>query len=282
MAKRPSVAVVGCGRAGGSIALALDRAGYRIAALWSRSRAGRQRAHRLLDAPVLATPADAAHEADVTFVAVPDDAVAGVAAWVAEGVVPGRRVVHTSGSVSVEALAPAREAGARIGSVHPLQTLPDARRGADALVGAAVAVTCDPSDRRSLHRLVSAWGGRPFPLPDESKTLYHAAAVFASNYVVASLWAAAELLERAGVPNGNALLWPLVRQSVENVAARGAERSITGPVARGDAGVVRRHIDALRANGADTGPILEAYRSLALLTASLAGTDDGILDEVRS
>lgn len=266
------MAIVGFGRAGGAIALALEGAGYEIGATWSRSRAGRRRAHDLCEAPVLDRPEQTLGTADVAIVAVPDDAIRDLAEEVARGVRPGQRVVHTSGSTSVEALAPVREAGGRIGSLHPLQTLPDPERGAHALRAAAVAVTCEPEDRQFLSRLASGWGGRPFSLPDEAKTAYHAAAVFASNYVVAVLWAAAELLEEAGVSHGSALLEPLVRSTVENVVADGPERALTGPVARGDLEAVRRHVDVLAGRSAPE-PILGAYRALAELTAAVASRD---------
>lgn len=214
MARRPSIAFVGCGRAGGAIGLALKAAGFPVVAAWSRSRAGRQRVHRLLDVPVLSTPADVAHAADVTFVAVPDDVIGDVARELAPGVRKGRHVVHTSGGVSIEALASVREAGGRIGSLHPLQTLTGARKGADALKGAAVAVTSDDDDHGLLFRLARGWGGRPFVLPDEAKTAYHAAAVFSSNYLVTAIWAATTLLRDIGVTDPRTILAPLIEATI--------------------------------------------------------------------
>lgn len=271
MARRPSVSIVGCGRTGGSIALALQRAGYVIPAVWSRSRAGRMRAARLLDAPVLADAAETVGAAEVAVIAVPDDAIAGVAAQVAANVRPRQRVVHTSGSVSVEALDPVRQAGGRIGSLHPLQTLSDPESGAEALEGAGVAVTCDDADRRFFHRLVGAWGGQPFALPDEAKALYHAAAVFASNYVVAALWAATQLFDEIEIRHARGLLGSLAAAAVDNVVQQGAEAAITGPVSRGDVETVRRHVAALRE--ADRLQIIEAYRAFAILTAHVSGRD---------
>src|SRR5438132_12066812 len=126
MARRQVVSIVGCGRVGGAIGLALQRAGYTVSAAWSRSRAGRQRAHRILDVPVLADPAEVARAGDVVLLSVPDDAIAEMAAQVAPGVRHGRYVVHTSGSTQLDALAAARDAGARVASAHPPQTIPDA------------------------------------------------------------------------------------------------------------------------------------------------------------
>ena len=218
----------------------------------------------------MADAVEAAASGDVTFIAVPDDAIAEVAAGLVPAVGEGRWMVHTAGGVSVDALAAVRSAGARTGSLHPLQTLPSARRGAEVLRGAAVAVTSEPEDRALLFRLARAWGGRPFPLPDASKTLYHAAAVFASNYIVTAVWVASNLMRSAGVADGPRLLAPLAATSLANVADRGPSAAITGPVARGDAGAVRRHLDALRE--VDTsGNTSEVYRALARMTAELVG-----------
>jgi predicted short-subunit dehydrogenase-like oxidoreductase (DUF2520 family) len=270
--KLPTVSIVGAGRVGGAIGLALANAGYPITAAWSRSRGGRQRAHRLLDVPVL-EPAEVAAAADVVFLSVPDDAIVEMAEQIAPVVHKGQFVVHTSGGTSIDALSAVRDAGARIGCLHPLQTIPDAERGAEALNGSSVAVTCESAERLPLMRLARAWGGRPFVLADEAKRVYHAAAVFASNYVVSSIWAATTLMQSLGIRNAADILGPLVRGSVENVLTRGGVKAITGPVVRGDAELVKRHIAALREADPTDHAITDAYRALAKLTAALAGGD---------
>ncbi len=282
MAKRPTVSIVGCGRAGGAIGLALALNGYTITAAWSRTRGGRQRAQRLLGVPVLPNASEVAAAADIVFVAVPDDAIADVGEDLKSGALTGKIVAHTAGGVSIRALAAVESAGARPASVHPLQTLPDAIRGADALDGAAVAVTCDPRDRPVLFRLARAWGGKPFPLADDGKTLYHAAAVFASNYVVTSVWAALRLLERLGIPNARQLLAPLTQSSVHNVTSMPPDRAITGPIVRGDTETVHEHIQALAHSDPTGGRITDAYRSLARLTAALARVDMKAFDKATA
>jgi predicted short-subunit dehydrogenase-like oxidoreductase (DUF2520 family) len=266
------VSIVGAGRVGGAIGIALARAGYTVTAAWSRSRAGRQRAHLLLGVPVL-EPAEVAAAGDVVFLSVPDDAIPEMTKAIAPGVHKGQFVVHTSGGTPVSELAALREAGARIGALHPLQTIPDAEHGADALVGAAVAVTSDDAERLPLMRIARAWGGRPFMLADEAKRVYHAAAVFASNYVVTSIWAATTLLQSIGIRNAGDILGPLVRASVDNVLARGGPKAITGPVARGDADLVQLHVAALKAADPTGHAITDAYGAIARLTASLTGGD---------
>lgn len=281
MARKPTVSIVGVGRVGGAIGIALAKSGYTITAAWSQSRAGRQRIHLLLDVPVL-EPAEVAAAGELVLITVPDDAIGDIAKQIAPTVHKGAYVVHTSGATSVDALAPAKEAGARTGCMHLLQTIPDAQRGAEAIDGAAVAITCDHADRPALMRVARAWGGRPFPLADEDKRIYHAAAVFAANYVVSSVWAATVLFEQIGIRNPNDLLGPLVRASVDNVLNRGGAKAITGPVARGDHDVVRKHVAALREVDPTGRTITDAYRSLAKMTAALAGTDPEGFDKATA
>lgn len=281
MAKLPTVSIVGAGRVGGAIGIALARAGYTVTAAWSRSRAGRQRAHRLLDVPVL-DAAEAAAAGDVVFLSVPDDALGEMTETIGPGVRKGQFVVHTSGGASIDVLDRLRASGVRTGCLHPLQTIADAERGADALDGAAVAVTSENPERLALMRLARAWGGRPFALADEAKRIYHAAAVFASNYVVSSVWAATTLLQSIGIRNAGELLGPLVSNSVENVIARGGAKAITGPVARGDAELVKQHVAALREADPTDHAITDAYRALAKLTASLAGGDLDLFEKATA
>jgi predicted short-subunit dehydrogenase-like oxidoreductase (DUF2520 family) len=278
VARRPSVAIVGCGRVGGAVGIALARKGYTVSAVWSHSRAGRQRAHRLLDAPVL-EPAEVAAAGNVVFLTVPDDHIASMASQIAPGVRKGSCVVHTSGGVGVEALDPAREAGAHVASIHPLPTIPDAESGADALAGSAAAVTAEAADRPRLMRIVRAWEGKPFLLREDDKAIYHAAAVFASNYLVSSLWAATALFERIGIAHARELLGPLVRASVDNVLEQGPKKAITGPVARGDMEAVARHAKALGEADPTGGRIADAYGALALLTGALTDADPDVLAE---
>ncbi len=268
MARGNAVSVVGAGRVGSTIGLALRRAGYPIAAAWSRSRAGRERAHTLLDAPIL-EPEDVCSAGDIVVLAVPDDAIREMAERIAPAVRRGKLVFHTSGGTSVETLDAIRESGAHVASLHPLMTFPEP--DADAIDGAAVAVTCDPRDRASFYRIARAWGGRPFMLADERKPEYHAAAVFASNYIVSSVWAANAIFRTIGVPNAQPLLAPLLRATLDNVIEKGPAKAITGPVMRGDMKTVRKHVAALKESNDER--IVEAYRAMARLTAALAQLD---------
>jgi predicted short-subunit dehydrogenase-like oxidoreductase (DUF2520 family) len=184
---------------------------------------------------------------ELVLLCVPDSAIPEVAASVS----PGPWVAHVSGATPLAALVP----HARRFSVHPLQTF-TRERGAEQLDGAWAAVTAETDAARSAGRwLAETLGLRPFDLADSARTLYHAGAVFASNYVVTLQRAASLLFESAGAPPE--ALEPLMRRTIEN----GFE--LTGPIARGDRETVERHLDAIRRREPELMPL---YRALAEAT----------------
>jgi predicted short-subunit dehydrogenase-like oxidoreductase (DUF2520 family) len=179
------------------------------------------------------------------LVAVPDDAIAAVGRELAGAALSFYRkvVLHTSGALSSSELEPLRQRGASVGSLHPLQTF---GRPVDSLAGVYFAVEGDPPAERAALALVRAWHGNPLRLEARQKALYHAAATFASPLLMPLLECAARLMQRAGVPAKTAVraLLPLVATTVENFAHAGRQ-SWTGPLARGDAATVRRHLQTL-------------------------------------
>ncbi len=184
------------------------------------------------------------HDADLVLLSVPDRAIGDVA----RGIAPGPWIAHVSGATSIAALAPHTHRF----TVHPLQTFTRAG-GAGQLDGAWAAVTAEGPDAMARAVwLAECLGLRPFPLDDDQRTLYHAGAVIASNYLVTLFRSAAHLLDLAGAPPE--ALVPLMRQTIDN----GFE--LTGPIARGDWPIVNAHLAEL----ARRAPNLAAmYRALA-------------------
>jgi predicted short-subunit dehydrogenase-like oxidoreductase (DUF2520 family) len=192
-----------------------------------------------------------AEGAELVLLCVPDAAIAGVAA----AVEAGPWVAHVSGATPLAALDPHR----RRFSVHPLQTFTRSR-GAEQLDGAWAAITAENEEAREAALLLAAaLGLRPFELADDARTLYHAGAVFASNYIVTLQRAAAALFESAGAPP--AALEPLMVRTIEN----GFE--LTGPIARGDWSTVDAHRRVIH----EARPELDhLYDTLAAATVALA------------
>ena len=181
-------------------------------------------------------------------------------------------VAHTSGATSVSALLPCEEAGAATLVFHPLQTFPEPLSGATRFAGAGVALSpgsADPDAAGAMGmKLADILGMRPFFLADEKRTLYHAAATVACNYVVTLEYLANELFVKAGVPERVTwpLFLPLVRATLENLAARGPVDALTGPLSRGDAATIAAHLEAL---ASDAPEIVPVYRALGLATLDL-------------
>jgi predicted short-subunit dehydrogenase-like oxidoreductase (DUF2520 family) len=199
-------------------------------------------------------------DADIVWLCVPDAAIAGVARRLARQDLAGRIVVHSSGALSSEILAPARQAGAAIASVHPMMSF--ATRRPVPLDGVPFAVEAEAGARRIINALVRRIGGRPFSVTAEHKALYHTLGVLASPLLVSHLVAAQEAAVQAGFTRRKAqeLIEPIVRATVNNFFARGAARSFSGPFARGDAETIRLHLQALQPHPMVAG----VYRSLAL------------------
>ena len=232
------VAIVGAGRLGTALAAALRGAGVAV------------------DGPLARDARGPASSPEAVLLCVPDAAIAAAAA----GVPPGPAVGHCSGALGLDVL------GRREGfSLHPLMTV---TTGADPGVFAGAAAALDASSPATLalaQALARTLGMTPVRIAGEDRPAYHAAASIASNFLVALEAAAEELGATAGLER--AQLVPLVRATVENWAALGPARALTGPVARGDVGTVERQRDALRER---TPELLELFDALAAATRRLA------------
>jgi predicted short-subunit dehydrogenase-like oxidoreductase (DUF2520 family) len=227
------------------------------------------------------------------FLTVPDSAVAGVAAKLA---VAGRAIpetvafVHTSGALELGALAPLSGRHS-VGSFHPLRSFPEPGPP-EAFRGIVIGVDANsPSLRRVLNRLARDLGAKPRRVDDSQRALYHAAAVFASNYVVALLAEAVSLLEQSGWTEKEAThgLIPLAEGAVANVMKQGPTAALTGPIRRGDAETVRRHLVALaeldgrstRRNGPRRVDLYRMLGQVALELAQLAGLEPAATERTR-
>jgi predicted short-subunit dehydrogenase-like oxidoreductase (DUF2520 family) len=274
------VAIVGAGRVGTALAVLLARAGHRLRAV-TGGEASRARAARYLDGVPFVTPAEAVDAGHVILLGVPDDRIAPVCGGLHWR--PGQTVAHLSGSVSLDALAVARKEGARALSLHPLQTIPEVDAGVERIPGSRMAVTAEDEDGYALgERLAADAGAIPFRLPDERKPLYHAAAVFASNYLAVVEGAAVRLMGAAGVEDPLGALAPLARAGLDNVLERGPSAALTGPAARGDAATVGRNLDALSQEAPDLVPAYVALADAALDMAEAAGrVDHGARERVE-
>ena len=224
-------------------------------------------------------------EADTTVVilAVPDAALAEVAHdLAAAGPAPrGCAALHLAGALSTDALTPLHLVGFAVGSMHPLQTVADPWSGGDRLIGAAFALGGEPAAIAAGRRLVNALRGRALVVPPALRPLFHAASVFASNYVVTLAAVAARLLSQAGISEDEAIeaTLPLIRGAVDNIEHLGFAAALTGPIMRGDVDVVRLHLGRL---SSEERSLYCALGRETLRLARLAGLDAERAAELES
>lgn len=267
--------MIGAGRVGTAVAVLLERAGHRVVAVSGRGPSRDRAARYLPEAPFL-EPADAARAGELVFVAVPDDLIAPTTRTLAaDGAFrAGQYVAHLSGALGLDVLEPARAAGARRLGIHPLQTFPDVVHAIDRIPGCPVAVTADDDDGYLVaERVADDLLGDPFRLDDALRPLYHAAAVFASNYLVAVSATAARLFAAAGIEDPVGSMRPLQQATLDNVGDLGPAKALTGPAARGDAGTVERNLEALREHAGDA---VESYVALARVAVELASANGSL------
>jgi predicted short-subunit dehydrogenase-like oxidoreductase (DUF2520 family) len=254
-----NITIYGPGRAGGALAIAAEAAGHRITGIDGRSLERIEALARLVNV--------SPDEPDLLIIAVSDDALARSSELVPIGNAPA--VVHVSGAVRVDVLRPFQDAGSLIGSFHPLQTFPDAQTGAARLAGAHVAITADPPLDEMLQDLASSLGCQSFPIADDMKPLYHAAAAASANATLAALAVASDLFAEAGVDF--AVAKPLVDAIVGNAFDLGPRGALTGPIARGDLATVAAQTEAVRRSAPH---LVDAFINLGKATAAVAGTAD--------
>lgn len=249
------IGIVGFGRLGSALAQALANLGYSVL-VTSRSAAPRELAELVSGVRWLPF-AQLAAEAELVFLAVPDSAIANACA--ALPVRPDSAVVHTCGALGLDALQAARARGAAVGVFHPLASF-GRGAGLSHFAGVAIGIEAEaPLDAR-LETIARQLGGAAFSLRGVSRPAYHAAAVLASNYVVALHVAAARAFSLAGLPAEQArvALAPLTRSAADNIAREPLVDALTGPVARGDVETVAQHLRALDVDA----PLASVYRAL--------------------
>lgn len=258
------------------LAAALARAGHPVLAAYGVSEGSRRRAAGLIpDVPLHADVDQVVAGASLLLLTVPDDALPGLVEGLAarEVIAPGSFVLHTSGAHGCAVLEPLTRAGALPLAVHPAMTFTGTTVDLARLAGCSFGVTAPEALLPVAEALVVEMGGEPVVITEEARPLYHAALASGANHLTTLVATAMDLLARAGVEHPARMLGPLLGAALDNTLRRG-DGALTGPVARGDAGTVARHLDVLGASAPET---LQAYVALARLTAERAMAS-GMLD----
>jgi predicted short-subunit dehydrogenase-like oxidoreductase (DUF2520 family) len=274
---QPRVTIIGAGRMGQGLGLALKRRGYKIALV--------ARTPRDVTPPLMlhqGSRAEATAEAELVLIATPDDAIGSVAAELArEGAITRDQVVlHLSGLLDRNALLPLEETGAGLGSFHPLQSVAEAATAAERLKGAYVGIEGDDRALVAAERLANTLRMIPVRIPASAKPAYHAGAAFVANYTVALVGVAERLARSAGVsPEIAARIYlPLLGGAVANLNALGPAASLTGAVRRGDEQTIRAHLKAL---SPEDRTLYRTVSRAAITLAKEAGLPDGAAQRVE-
>jgi predicted short-subunit dehydrogenase-like oxidoreductase (DUF2520 family) len=246
------IAIVGAGIVGTALAYLLKEQGYTIVGMASRGEESLKKATSLVGSEIRTTtaPEEIAPEADLVFITTSDSAIQEVCEAIAAkgGFRPGQIVVHTCGALPSTILTTAKEQGALIASIHPLQSFADVKAAVKILPSSIFNMEGDPKVIPILTELVQELGGKPLSIDTQEKPLYHAAAVVACNFFVTLVYLSYQLFEAIGISQEDAAqaLLPLIKGTVNNIENLGPVKALTGPIARGDVGVIKGHLEALK------------------------------------
>ena len=285
--QKPGVSLIGTGRLGTTLALALGAKGYSIRSVVSRRAQSARKTATLLDEDVQVLSAKefaSLLPSDVFLITVPDDQIASVVAELSHLRFDSNTrptALHTSGALSAEILAPLRKGRWHTGSIHPLVSVSGAEEQS-ALSGAFWSVEGDKAALRLGKKIVRDLDGKSFSIRSEDKPLYHAAAVMASGNVVALFDVAMEMLAQCGLPRKTArsILLPLIASTVRNLESKDPAQALTGTFSRGDLETVKRHLEAL--NRSKLGDALDLYRLLGQRSLKLTKAHPQITQILKS
>ncbi len=259
---------IGAGTVGTALAIRLSGRGYPVGCVSSRSQGSARELARLVrGCNALDSNQAVADSADLVFITTPDGVIRQVATEIKWR--PGQSVVHCSGALGTDVLGPAKKLGARVGAFHPLQTFAGVKQAIENLPGSTFAIEAEKPLLDTLKEMATALDGHWIELEAEDRVIYHAAAVIACNYLVTLVKLATDLWQTFGVPTHQATqaLLPLLKGTVNNIETIGIPQCLTGPIARGDTGTIKKHLEALQKKAPD---LLSTYRELGLKTIPVA------------
>jgi len=272
MKKRPlnNFAIIGTGMVGTAIGFLLKKAGYKVIAIADKSPAALKIALPYTGGKAFRNPLEAIQEADCILITTPDDAISPACKEIAlRPVIKGKLVFHMSGAGGLDLLEPAKKAGAAVASIHPLQSFSSIDQAIKNIPGSYFGITADKKAQLPSKKIVRDLGGIPFFISSDQKPLYHTAACFASNYLVSLMNTVESIYQAIGLNEKDAkkAYLPLVYGSLKNIENSGSISSLTGPIARGDFGTIKKHISAINKNLPQFSSL---YSSLGLITVKVA------------
>ena len=274
-----SVGFIGAGITGTSLAVRLYQQGYPVISVSSRTLASAERlAQRIDGCDICQTAQEVADKSHLVFVTTPDDVISEVVSRIRWH--KGQNIAHCSGAHSTDILETSKKLGAITGCFHPLQTFASVEKAIENLPGSTFGIEAEEPLLTTLKEMATALSCNWVILTAEDKVLYHTAAVFACNYLVTLVKLATDLWQDFGVPREQAIkaLLPLLRGTLSNIETIGLPNCLTGPIARGDLGTIRKHLEALEKEKTQ---LLSSYKQLGLQTIPIA-LEKGKIDSEKA
>jgi predicted short-subunit dehydrogenase-like oxidoreductase (DUF2520 family) len=279
------ISIIGIGRLGGALAIALARKDYEIEHLVSRNPEKALKIAEFVGANVLSfSPEDIAKiNSEVVFICVQDYEIENAAKYLARNLKAAPTVFHTSGALSSEILDALREIGCKTGSFHPLVSISDSVLGANRFADVYFCVEGDMEALDCASLIVEDLGGKFFSIEAKYKALYHASAVTSSGHIVALIDVAIEMLSKCGLDSQQAkeILLPLIESTTGNLHQQSTVEALTGTFARADVETFEKHLEVLRENVSEEAT--DVYLQLAARSVHLAveqGADKEKLEEL--
>ena len=273
------VGFIGAGTVGTALAVLLNSKGYRFAGASRRSQTSAENTTGVVsNLRILDSNQEVADAAEIVFITTPDNTIATVVSQVRWR--DGQSVVHCSGADSTDILEPAKNSGAMVGCFHPLQTFAGVEQAIENIPGSTFGIEAEEPLLTTLKDMATALDGHWIRLRAGDKVAYHAAAVFACNYLVTLVKMATDLWQTFSVPTDQATtaLLPLIKGTLHNIETIGIPQCLTGPIARGDTGTVTKHLKTLREKAP---ALLFPYKELGLQTIPIA-LAKGKIDEKQA
>jgi predicted short-subunit dehydrogenase-like oxidoreductase (DUF2520 family) len=265
-----NIAIIGMGKVGTAIGHLLNRAGHKIISVSDKSAAALKTALPYTGGEAFSDPREAVIGADIILITTPDDIIVDACSEIAvPELIAGKIIFHMSGAGGLDLLDAAKRAGADVASIHPLQSFSSIDTAINNIPGSIFGITADKKVQETAGKIVHDLKGIPVFISPAQKPLYHAAACFASNYLVTLLNVVETIFESIGIDKENAqkAYLPLVYGTLKNVEKSGSIQALTGPIARGDAGTIKKHIAAMKETQSEYAPL---YSALGLITIEVA------------
>jgi len=279
---KPSFAIVGCGKVGKALGKHLQSAGYSLIGISTQSMDSAEKAAHITGTDNFTSRSwEITQTADIVFITTPDSVIEDVCTQISQkkGFKKDATVLHCSGAHPSTILSSARQSGAVIGSMHPLQSF-SADSSGNSFQGIIISIEGDEKAVTIATQIANDLGSNCLTIKTDNKVLYHAAAVVACNYLVALQDAAFKLMKKAGISEKDvfAVLSPLIFGTLSNIEKSGTIKSLTGPIARGDIETITRHIKGIKKEAPE---ILNMYNTLGQYTVNLA-KEGGTITDARA